>query len=194
MALSRIPDLRAKKILWGTLVVLRVLLAMAVVAYFAVEYIEFNSNKEILHLTMFSMFLLLSNLLIDVGRHKAAIRTDEHAQSLFWVAMFALCAAMLELVDLALDQVLQALRDPSMVVYFNAVSLTESLIGVFAVLMVYFSVDRFLVILRSITFELRHIGLKSHIYHKNPSPSGRGIAAQAMGLQPGFFWNQTLRE
>ena len=159
MTLSRIPHLRVKKILWGTLAVLRVLLALSVVAYVAVEVIEFNSNKEVLHLTLFSMFFLLSNFLINVGRHKAAIQSDEHAQSLFWMAMFALSAAMLELVDLALDQVLQALTDPSMVVYFNAVSLTESLIGIFAVLMVYFSVDRFLVILRSISFELRHIGL-----------------------------------
>ena len=159
MTLSRIPNLRLKKVLWGTLAALRVLLAMSVVAYVAVEYIEFNTNKEVLHLTLFSMFFLLSNFLINVGRHKAAIQSDEHAQSLFWMAMFALSAAMLELVDLALDQVLQALTDPSMVVYFNTVSLTESLIGLFAVLMVYFSVDRFLVILRSISFELRHIGL-----------------------------------
>ena len=56
MTLTRIPDLRVKKILWSTLVVLRVLLVMAVVAYVAVEYIEFDSNKEVLHLTLFSMF------------------------------------------------------------------------------------------------------------------------------------------
>ena len=159
MTLTRIPDLRVKKILWGTLAVLRVLLALSVVAYVAVEVIEFNSNKEVLHLTLFSMFFLLSNFLINVGRHKAAIQSDEHAQSLFWMAMFALSAAMLELVDLALDQVLSALADPSMLVYFNAVSVIESLIGFCAVLMVYFSIDRFLVFVRSISFELRHIGL-----------------------------------
>ena len=159
MTLSRIPNLRVKKILWGMLALLRVLLALSVVAYIAVEYIEFNSNKEVLHLTLFSMFFLLSNFLINVGRHKAAIQSDEHAQSLFWMAMFALCAAMLELVDLALDQVLAALADPSLVVYFNAVSVVESLIGLCAVLMVYFSIDRFLVFVRSISFELRHIGL-----------------------------------
>ena len=56
MTLTRIPDLRVKKVLWGTLVVLRVLLVMAVLAYVAVEYIEFDSNKEVLHLTLFSMF------------------------------------------------------------------------------------------------------------------------------------------
>ena len=159
MTLSRIPNLRVKKILWGMLALLRVLLALTVVAYIAVEYIEFNSNKEVLHLTLFSMFFLLSNFLINVGRHKAAIQSDEHAQSLFWMAMFALCAALLELVDLALDQVLVALADPSLVVYFNAVSVIESLFGFCAVLMVYFSIDRFLVFLRSISFELRYIGL-----------------------------------
>ena len=159
MTLSRIPCLRAKRILWGTLAVLRVLLVISVVAYAVVECIEFNSNKQILHLTLFSMFFLLSNFLINVGRHKAAIQSDEHAQSLFWMAMFAISAAMLELVDLALDQVLAALADPSMLVYFNAVSVIESLFGFCAVLMVYFSIDRFLVFLRSISFELRYIGL-----------------------------------
>ena len=159
MTLSRIPHLRVKRILWGTLSVLRVLVAISVVAYVAVEFVEFNSNKEFLRLTLFSMFFLLSNFLINVGRHKAAIQSDEHAQSLFWMAMFALCAAMLELVDLALDQVLEAMTDPSMFVYFKIVQVVESSLGLFAVLMVYFSIDRFLVFIRSISFELRHIGL-----------------------------------
>ena len=59
MTLSRIPDLRVKKILWGTLVVLRVLLAMALVAYIVIECIEFESNKEVLRLTLFSMFFFI---------------------------------------------------------------------------------------------------------------------------------------
>ena len=37
MTLSRIPNLRVKKILWGMLALLRVLLALSVVAYIAVE-------------------------------------------------------------------------------------------------------------------------------------------------------------
>ena len=167
MTLSRIPDLRVKKILWGSLVVLRVLLVMAVVAYIAVEYIEFDSNKEVLHLTLFSMFFLLSNLMVNIGRHKAAIENDGHAQSLFWMAIFALSAAMLELVDLALDQVLAAISEPSMVIYSNALGVIEFLIGIFSVLMAYFSIDRFLVFLRSISFELRYIGLQAK---KNPPP------------------------
>ena len=83
------------------------------------------------------------------------------------MAIFALSAAMLELVDLALDQVLAAMTDPSMVIYFNALSVVESLIGIFSVLMAYFSIDRFLVFLRSISFELRYIGLQAK---KNPLP------------------------
>ena len=96
--------------------------------------------------------------MINVGRHKVIIQSDEHAQR-GDIAMSPLCAAMLELVDLALDQVLVALTDPSMLICSNAVSVVESLIGLCALLMVYFSIDRFLVFLRSISFELRHIGL-----------------------------------
>lgn len=158
MTLSRIPCLRAKRILWGTLAVLRVLLVISVVAYAVVECIEFNSNKQILHLTLFSMFFLLSNFLISVGRFQAAVRSDGPAQSLFWMAMFALSAAMLELVDLALDQLWVAMADPSLVTYSVVVQVVESLISLFAVLMVYFSIDRFLVFVRSVSFELRHVG------------------------------------
>ena len=158
MTLSRIPCLRAKRILWGTLAVLRVLLVISVVAYAAVECIEFNSNQQILHLTLFSVFFLVSNFLISVGRFTVAVQSDELAQSLFWMAMFALSAAMLELVDLALDQVWVAMADASLVAYSIVVQVVESLISLFAVLMVYFSMDRFLVFVRSVSFELRHIG------------------------------------
>ena len=67
MALSRIPNIKSKRILWATLLTLRILLAMSVVAYAFVEYIEFNTNKEILHLTLFSMFFLVTNFQINVG-------------------------------------------------------------------------------------------------------------------------------
>ena len=53
MTLSQIPNLRVKKILWGTLFVLLVLLVMTVVAYIAIEFIEFDSNKKILRLTLY---------------------------------------------------------------------------------------------------------------------------------------------
>ena len=111
---------------------------------------------------------LLNRLATECYRHGtftlASGRSSDHYVNCKPVALSGsglalLSPAMLELVDLALDQVLMALADPSMLVYFHAVSVLESLIGFCAVLMVYFSIDRFLVFLRSISFELRHIGL-----------------------------------
>ena len=96
--------------------------------------------------------------------------------------MFALSAAMLELVDLALDQVLASIADPSMVVYSNALGVVEFLIGIFSVLMAYFSIDRLLVFLRSICFELRYIGL--HAKKIPPPLRARDNAGVDQELQP----------
>ena len=66
---------------------------------------------------------------------------------------------------------LAAMADPSMVVYSNALAVVEFLIGIFSVLMAYFSIDKLLVFLRSISFELRYIGLQAK---KIPRPEGEG--------------------
>ena len=159
MTLSRIPNIKSKRILWATLLTLRVLLVISVVAYAIVECIEFNTNKEILHLTLFSMFFLVTNFQINVGRHKAVIKDDEKAERLFLLAMFALSSSLLELVDLALDQVMRGLSDPSMYGYRISLSIMESFLGFVAILMVYYSIDRFLVFIRAILNDLRNVSL-----------------------------------
>ena len=83
---------------------------------------------------------------------------DEYVQSFFWMAMFVFCVVNLKLVDLPLGQVLAALIDSSMAVDANAVSVVESWIGLCAVLMVYFSFCRLLLLLHSISFPLQHVG------------------------------------
>ena len=106
--------MRTKRILAFTFSALRAMLMLALIAYTVVEYVEFNSQKEVLHLTLFSMFFLVSNFLVNIGRHKAVLGEDEKAQSLFFLAMFAMAAAMFELVDLGLDQVLKVINATSM--------------------------------------------------------------------------------
>ena len=80
--------------------------------------------------------------------NKAVIKDDEKAERLFLLAMFALSSSLLELVDLALDQVMRGLSDPSMYGYRISLSVMESFLGFAAILMVYYSIDRFLVFIR----------------------------------------------
>ncbi len=133
------------------------MLMLALIAYTVVEYVEFNSQKEVLHLTLFSMFFLVSNFLVNIGRHKAVLGEDEKAQSLFFLAMFAMAAAMFELVDLGLDQVLKAINATSMQILHIFIAVFESLTGMIAVIMIYYSLDRLLVFLRSLTVDLKDI-------------------------------------
>ena len=133
------------------------MLMLALIAYTVVEYVEFNSQKEVLHLTLFSMFFLVSNFLVNIGRHKAVLGEDEKAQSLFFLAMFAMAAAMFELVDLGLDQVLKVINATSMQILHIFIAVFESLTGMIAVIMIYYSLDRLLVFLRSLTVDLKDI-------------------------------------
>ena len=149
--------MRTKRILAFTFSALRAMLMLALIAYTVVEYVEFNSQKEVLHLTLFSMFFLVSNFLVNIGRHKAVLGEDEKAQSLFFLAMFAMAAAMFELVDLGLDQVLKAINATSMQILHIFIAVFESLTGMIAVVMIYFALDRLLVFLRALTVDLKDI-------------------------------------
>lgn len=151
------PNLRAKRILAYTFTILRAMLILALISFTIVEIVEFNSQKEVLHLTLFSMFFLVSNYLINVGKHKAVLGEDEKAQSLFFLAMFAIAAAMLELIDLALDQVLKAINTSSMQTLQISIAIVESIIEMAAVLMIYFALERLLFFLRSLLIELKEI-------------------------------------
>ena len=152
MAPNRMPNSKSKRILWSILFLLRLVLAASVVVYAVVEILKFSSNKEILHLAMFSMFFLVANFQVGVGKHKAII-SDEEAGSLFVLTLFSLSAALFELVDLALDQVLKELNPSTMPGLVFGLNVVESVLGFCAVLLLYYSMDRFLVFLRSVSFK-----------------------------------------
>ena len=105
---------------------------------------------------MFSMFFLLANFQVNIGRHKEVIKDVERAESLFVLSMFALAAALLELVDLGFDQLIGGIDSVSVI---TGINLVEAMLGVCAVLLTYYSVDRFLVALRSISADFRSVRL-----------------------------------
>jgi len=152
----RSPSINNKRVLWLVFAVLRFFLVLAVIAYLVVEFIEFRSHKEVLHLTMFSMFFLLANFQVNIGRHKEVVKDVERAESLFVLSMFALAAALLELVDLGFDQLIGGIDSVSVI---TGINLVEAMLGVCAVLLTYYSVDRFLVALRSISADFRSVRL-----------------------------------
>ena len=67
MSITRIPNLTSKRILWIAFSTIRILVAICAIAYFIVALVEFKSNKEVMHLTMFSMFILCANFQLSIG-------------------------------------------------------------------------------------------------------------------------------
>ena len=110
-----------------------------------------------MRLTLFSMFLLLSNYLVSISKRKAVFGEGERAQSVFLLGMFAMAAAVLELVDLALDEALKGIDLTTMQKLYVSVSGLESMIGFIAVLMIYFTLDRLMVFMRSLIINLKSV-------------------------------------
>ena len=73
------------------------------------------------------------------------------------LSMFTLSAAFLELADLGLDQVLKQLEAASLSQYYLALNGIESIIGIIAVLIFCYSLDRFMVFLKLKTLELKNV-------------------------------------
>jgi len=156
MPLTHIPNLQSKRVLWFSLSALRILAVIGALTYSVVALLEFKSNKEILHLTMFSMFILFTNFQIKIGTYSSVV-IKENSAKIFMISMFTLTAALLELVDLAFDQILKKLNAPGLEGYYLAVNVIDSILGIFAVLVFCYSLIKFISFLRSQTVELKEI-------------------------------------
>ena len=80
--------------------------------------------------------------------------------------MFALAAAMFEIIDLALDQVLKAINASSMQTLQISIAIIESVIGMAAVLMIYFALERVFFLAISNERNKRKKYLESRLYIK----------------------------
>ena len=156
MPITRIPNLTSKRILWIAFSTIRILVAICAIAYFFVALLEFTSNKEVIHLTMFSMFILCANFQLSIGGYGAVI-IKENSAKIFMLSMFTLSAAFLALADLGLDQVLKQLKAASLSQYYLALNGIESIIEIIGVLIFCYSLDRFMAFLKLKTLELKNV-------------------------------------
>ena len=156
MPITRIPNLTSKRILWIAFSAIRILAAICAIAYFIVALLEFKSNKEIMHLTMFSMFILCANFQLSIGGYRVVI-FEENSAKIFMLSMFTLSAAFLELADLGLDQVLKQLEAENLSEYYLALSGIESIISIIGVLVFCYSLDKFMAFLKLKTLELKNV-------------------------------------
>ncbi len=156
MPSTHIPNLQSKRILWLSFSILRILAIIGAATYSIVALLEFKSNKEILHLTLFSMFILCTNFQLKVGTYGSVV-IKENSAKIFIISMFTLTAALLELVDLAFDQALKKLSAPGLEGYYLAVNAIDSFLGIFAVIVFCYSLNKFITFLRSQAVELKDV-------------------------------------
>ena len=150
----------SKKALFQLLVVLRFFLVAAAVTMIAIELIEAFLQKDVLHLALFAMFFLISNFQINLSRHKEVMKSDERIGRLFVLALFSMSAAFLELVDLGFDQLASKLQNSAaLVTCYKSICVFEAVVGIAAILMVTYSLDRMLVSLRSIAGDYKTTSL-----------------------------------
>ena len=156
MPITRIPNRTSKRILWIAFSTIRILVVICAIAYFFVALLEFTSNKEVIHLTMFSMFILCANFQLSIGGYGAVI-IKENSAKIFMLSMFTLSAAFLALADLGLDQVLKQLKAANLSQYYLALNGIESIIEIIGVLIFCYSLDRFMAFLKLKTLELKNV-------------------------------------
>lgn len=149
-----------KKALFTLLGILRFFLVAATISIISVEIVEVFLKKDVLHLALFAMFFLICNFQINLSRHTTVLKTEERVSRLFILALFSLAAAFLELVDLGFDQVNDNLKaSPALASIYQSICILEAGVGIVAILLIAYSVDRMLVTLRSTAHDYRTIDL-----------------------------------
>jgi hypothetical protein len=153
-------DSFSKRALFTLISLLRLFLIAAALTIITTEILEIYQEKDLLHLSMFSIFFLLSNFQVNLSRHTAVMKSEERISRLFVLALFTLSAAFLELVDLGFDQITDNLRySTALMSGYQIVCIFETACGVMAVLLIAYSIDRMLVTLRSTAYDYRKISL-----------------------------------
>ena len=153
-------DSFSKRALFTLISLLRLFLIAAALTIITTEILEIYQEKDLLHLSMFSIFFLLSNFQVNLSRHTAVMKSEERISRLFVLALFTLSAAFLELVDLGFYQITDNLKySTALMSGYQIVCIFETACGVMAVLLIAYSIDRMLVTLRSTAYDYRKISL-----------------------------------
>ena len=150
----------SKRALFALLGTLRLFVITAASIIIIVEIIEVFVQKDLMHLALFAVFFLICNFQINLSRHTAIMKSEERISRLFILALFSLSAAFFELVDLGFDQVTDKLQsNPLWAFGYQSVCVLEAAVGVMAILLMAYSIDRMLVSLRSTAQDYRKIDL-----------------------------------
>ena len=150
----------SKRTLFALLGTLRLFPAVAAITVITVEIIEVYMQKEVMHLALFAMFFLICNFQINLSRHTFVLKKEERISRLFILALFSLAAAFFELVDLGFDQVTQNLKsNPLLTAGYQSICIPGTAVGILAILLITYSIDRMLVNLRSTAYDHRTANL-----------------------------------
>ena len=105
-----------------------------------IELTEAYMQKDILHLSYFSIFFLICSFQVNLSRHKDVMKSDEIVGRLFVLALFSLTAAFLELVDLGFDQLVNRIRgNQELISWHQSICILEVIFGIIVILILVYS-------------------------------------------------------
>ena len=136
------------KILTPILVLLRWLLWIAIGADIAIELAEVYLQKDVHHLALSAIFFLLANLQIGISRLLISMKDEEMSRQFFYISIFMICAAIIEIIDLGIDRVLLGLADSGYIFVYKSVSVAEFFLGSMSTILAGYSLDRFFVLIK----------------------------------------------
>ena len=76
------------------------------------------------------------------------MKDEEMSRQFFYISIFMICAAIIEIIDLGIDRVLLGLADSGYIVVYKSVSVAEFFLGSMSTILAGYSLDRFFVLIK----------------------------------------------
>ena len=134
--------------------ILRLLIWAAVGINIAIETAEVYLLKDAYHLAASAIFFLFANLQLGFSRMMLTMEDEEAAKSFLYISIFMICAAIIKVIDPAIDMVLIKLQNSNYNFLFILSSIFEFLLGCLSVLLAGYSMDQFFVLIRKKVIDL----------------------------------------
>ena len=84
------------------------------------------------------------------------MKSEERIGRLFVLALFSLTAAFLELVDIGFDQLVNRISgNQALTAWHQSICILEVIFGIIAIIVLLYSLDRMLVVLRSVAVDYK---------------------------------------
>ena len=113
------------------------------ITYVGIQTFEIFQRREFLHLTIFTLFFLISSFQLSISNYFGDMGFNEHSLMLFGASIIMFSAGFFELIDVAIDHFLKNMENSNYSLLISFGSLLEYLIALFSIILALISLARF---------------------------------------------------